>query len=244
MRNRRPSERVQLVTPFTRILEQLVRACPGALGAAFVDAEGEAVDYAGAIDSFAIKIAAAHMRILLHEVSRLPALGADSARELMLRGQSRTFCIRAMPEGYAIVLLLSRGACSVSPRAMQVAERRLAAEAALPVRSHGFDTLWYPTEVETASKDHRRPRTVRLGTTWEPLDTILGAVAGLPSRERGYRVRLRSGAELTLIREPGARWYTDEPAAEPKSPSPPDVRSAVRGSHLPHDDFFLTEPKS
>ena len=74
-RNRRPSERVQLVTPFTRILEQLVNACPGALGAAFVDAEGETVDYAGVIDSFTIKVAAAHLRILLHEIAGLPALG-------------------------------------------------------------------------------------------------------------------------------------------------------------------------
>lgn len=213
-RNRRQSERVQLITPFTRILEQLIRACPGALGAAFVDAEGETVDYAGVIETFAIKIAAAHMRILLHEVSRLPALGAESTRELILRGQKRTFCIRAMPEGYAIVLVLARGVGSVSSRAMQVAERRLASEAALPVCFRRSETLWYPADVETALKDRWRPKIVRLGTTWEPLDTVLGAVAGLPSREKGFRVRLRSGAELTLIREPGAHWYTDEPAAE------------------------------
>ena len=212
-RSRRPSERVQLITPFTRILEQLVRANPGALGAAFVDAEGETVDYAGATDSFAIKVAAAHMRILLHEAARMPTMGGSSVRELLIRGRSRTFFIRAMPEGYALVVLLTRGACSISARATQIAERLLAREAGLPPRSYRRETLWYPTEVETKADDHRRPTSVRLGTAWEPLDTVLGAVAGLPPRESGFRVRLSSGAELTLVREPGARWYTDEPAA-------------------------------
>lgn len=218
-RNRRPSERVQLITPFTRILEQLVRACPGALGAAFVDAEGETVDYAGVIDSFAIKVAAAHMRILLHETARLPALGGESARDLLLRGQRRTFFIRAMAEGYAVVILLSRGACSVSERALQVAERRLTLEAALPSRfRRRGQTIWYPADVETNRRDRRRPETVRLGMNWEPLDAIMGSVAGLPPREIGFRVRLQSGAELTLIREPGSHWYTDEPAAEVITP--------------------------
>lgn len=218
-RNRRPSERVQLVTPFTRILEQLVNACPGALGAAFVDAEGETVDYAGVIDSFTIKVAAAHLRILLHEIAGLPALGGTTARDLMLRGHRRTFFIRAVSEGYAVVLLLCRGACSVSERALQVAERRLTMEASLPPRKARRDqTVWYPADVETSARDRRRPQAVRLGTSWETLDTVLGAVAGLPRREVGYRVRLRSGAELTLIREPGAHWYTDEPAAELLAP--------------------------
>jgi hypothetical protein len=41
--------------------------------------------------------------------------------------------------------------------------------------------------------------------------TILGTIAGLPRRERGFRVRLPSRAELNLVREPGDHWYADVP---------------------------------
>lgn len=211
-RARQLSERTQAFTSFTAILERLVRSCAGVLGAAFVDAEGETVDYAGTVDSFAIKVAAAHMRIILHEAADLPALGA-SIRELTIRGTDRGFLIRAMPEGYAIVLVLSRRVFSVSSRAMQLAEHELIREAVLPIRDRR-ETIWRLVDVETSAGDRRRPGKLRLGSEWEALETILGLVAGLPSRERGFRVRLQSGAELTLVREPHARWYADELPAD------------------------------
>ena len=39
---------------------------------------------------------------------------------------------------------------------------------------------------------------------------VLGAVMGLPERERGFRVRLATGKEITLVREAGHHWYADE----------------------------------
>lgn len=208
------SDRDQLFTPFGLILDWLVRSCAGALGAAFVDAEGEAVDYAGTLDPFTVKIAAAHMRIILHEAAGSPSLGGETLREVTLRSGERSYFIRSMPEGYAFVLLLARRAFSVSRRALQIAERRLAEEAALPVVSERQETIWHAIDVECERDNHRRPIKVRVGQCWEPVDTVLGTLAGLPRGELGYRVRLRFGAELTLIREPRSCWYTDELAGE------------------------------
>jgi hypothetical protein len=48
----------------------------------------------------------------------------------------------------------------------------------------------------------------------EPADSgddfdILGKIQGLPLRERGWRIRLKGGHELNLVREPGDFWFVD-----------------------------------
>jgi len=44
---------------------------------------------------------------------------------------------------------------------------------------------------------------------WMPVE-VLGAMVGLASDERGYRVRLPTGAEITLLREKCRLWFSDE----------------------------------
>lgn len=212
-RRHRPVQRDELPTPFTPILEQLLRSTAGTLGVAFVDAEGETVDYAGVLDPFVIKVAAAHLRIILHEAERLGVFGSE-LREVRIRSDSRSFLIRALREGYAIVLLLPRRAFSVSRRALQVAERALSREAALHYRRPRppNEQEWYKVDVQSCPDEPVRPGRVRISAGWEPLEMVLGVIADLPTGERGFRVRLRSGVEMTLIREPHSNWYTDEPA--------------------------------
>jgi hypothetical protein len=210
-RRRRVAHRDQDRTPFAAILEQLVTGCTGALGAALVDAEGEAVDYAGVLDAFDVKVAAAHLRILLHEAAQSPAFG-ERTREIIARAATRTLFIRALADGYALVLVLGRGAFAPSRRAVVGAERALAREAgwdAPPDR----DAKWYPVEVETSPRDRRRPSRMRAGAEWQAIE-VMGSLVGLRGRERGFRVRLRSGAEMTLVREPFGRWYADEPVGD------------------------------
>jgi hypothetical protein len=62
-------------------------------------------------------------------------------------------------------------------------------------------------EVEALGPTHR-PTSLRAGSEWERV-IVLGTVVGL-GRDRGYRVRLSSGAELTLVREPLGHWFVDE----------------------------------
>jgi hypothetical protein len=87
---------------------------------------------------------------------------------------------------------------------------------------------WYPVLVETDGRG--RPVSVRsetpVGVASAPIEPaagptaaepaeVLGLLTGLAVRERGFRVRTASGGELTLVREPGGRWYADEAANEP-----------------------------
>ena len=65
--------------------------------------------------------------------------------------------------------------------------------------------------VETGGRGRERLRPLRLlvDGTWHPVE-VMGAVVGLAPRERGFLVRLPSGAEMLLIRERLGRWYADE----------------------------------
>lgn len=222
-KRRSPPPRDQERTSFAMILERLVANCAGALGAALVDGEGETVDYAGVLHTFDVKVAAAHMRILLHEADQSPAFGPGT-RAIVARAAARTLFIRAIADGYAIVLVLARGAFAPSQRALVGAERALAREAGWNAPA-GREAKWFPVEVEPAPGDRRRPARLRAGgagaggaggaggSTWQPVE-VMGSLVGMRGRERGFRVRLRSGAELTLVREPLGRWFADEPIGD------------------------------
>jgi predicted regulator of Ras-like GTPase activity (Roadblock/LC7/MglB family) len=190
------------VTPFTTILSELVSRVPGAYACAFVDTQGETVDYAGAIEPFDVKVAAAHMGIVLDHVDRYGKLG--EVRHLVIRGATKSFVVRRLPDGYALTLLLrKRAGFAVSQRAFAACEHALAIEAGW----HRSDTkpAWYPIPVDVDC----RGRPTSIGEPRCRVE-VLGAVAGLPPRERGFRVRTDAGAELTLVCEAKRCWYADE----------------------------------
>ena len=59
---------------------------------------------------------------------------------------------------------------------------------------------------------------------------MLGRLAPLGPRERGWRVRLENGAEVTLVREPGGHWYADEALESLFTPTPAmSARAPLRG---------------
>ena len=68
---------------------------------------------------------------------------------------------------------------------------------------------WFEVDVETASKRSSRPVKLRVASTWEPVE-VMGSMVGLKRTERGFRVRLSSGAEMLLVRERMGRWFADE----------------------------------
>jgi hypothetical protein len=196
--------RDRLATPFRGILDRLVRSSPGALGAVLVDAEGEAVDYSGRIPAFDVKLMGAHFRVVL-EAFRAASAPRERC-QLTVRCARRSFFIASLSDGYAVAVALARGAFSISPRALQNAEWDLAIEAGwLEAPSQ---RVWRPVEVEPPPGNRLRPARVRRGSHWESLD-VIGTVVGL-ERDRGYRCRLQSGVELTLVREPAGAWYADE----------------------------------
>lgn len=178
---------------------------PGAFACALVDLGGETVDYAGMGDPFDVKVAAAHVRILLNDLEELGALGLP--KWIVIRGAKRSFVGRRLPDGYALVVLLRRRAgFTASDRAFEACESALATEA-------GWSRVaarpaWFPLRVEV----DRRGRPTRIGSPPVAVE-VFGAVMGLARREKGFRVRLLTGSELTLVREAGHCWYADEDLA-------------------------------
>lgn len=202
---RPPPTRDQDESAFATILKDLLSRVPGAIGVTLVDRDGEAVDYAGRLSPFDMKVAGAHFRILLDEVGR-SSLGAP--RSIVCRGAQRTYLARVLPEGYALVMAFSRGAGFVAAdRAFVACERALAKEAFWKVVKH---PTWVGVHVEVDAR--RRPIRVRAGELATDVD-VLGTLVGLGRGERGFRVRLvPSGHEVNLVRERGG-WFVDEAIA-------------------------------
>lgn len=217
-RSRKPhSVRDQAPSSFTAILERLVMSTASARGAALVDFEGETVDYAGSLDPFELKVAAATWQIVLAEVGET---AIATPRQIVVRAARTGYVLRRVNDDYAIILVLhARAAFSVSDRALDEAETALASEAGWSRKNR---PAWFGVSVHT-DPEHR-PVELFFADHWQPCD-VMGAVVGLRDRERGFRVRLASGVEMMLVRERNGLWFCDEPVS-PLAHSP---KSGARG---------------
>lgn len=194
-----PAPRDMAESSFSRTLSDLVRRYPGCYGAVLVDMDGEAVDYAGREEPFELRVAAAHLQIVSAQVRDAPI------RSLLVRAERGSFLLHRLPDGYAIVLLLHRGAGFLdAPRALSVAERLLSTDAGFRLRDEN-EAPWFVVDVMVDEED--RPRWIMVDDKRERT-TVIGVVMGLRPSERGFRVRLETGMELTLIREPSRVWFT------------------------------------
>lgn len=211
---RRDGTRDQAPSAFTDILRQLCRRT-GARMAALVDREGETVDYAGSLDAYDSRVAAAECRLLLGSVREQRTWRLDHTEELVVRAARVTYQAVWLGEGYALVLLLPRYSSGASRRAVAQAARELASEAGLEPLPHGSSSprrrRWVAIAVRTHAGDKRRPIAAELQGQWCELE-ILGRLAAheLGPSDAAYRARLKNGAELTLVREPFGVWYFEE----------------------------------
>ena len=191
---------------FTKILRSLLCSVPSAIGAMLVDYEGETVDYAGALDAFDLKVTAAHWQLVLQQTNESGRFGA--VRQLTVRARGKSYIVRRIHPAYTMVMVLHPRAAFAAPeRALHEATQLLCAEA-------GFDTelsdsRWFAVEVRTELHDRGRPQALLVGSRWQPVE-VMGAMVGLRPREKGFRVRLPSGAELLLVRERYGSWFADE----------------------------------
>ena len=203
----REREREHYATGFTRILQNLIQALPGVAGAALVDEMGESVDYAGVLDSFEIRLAAAHVQIELRNAGRMLLDTHGVVRFLTTYAQKRTYLAMRIVNEYCLILIFVGGGHSnLSTRALAQAEFDIRIEA-------GWGTSpdiepWVRLKVDARPHDRWRPCRVQVAGAWQDVE-VIGCVVGLSDGERGFRVRTRTGAEMTLIRERQGHWYTD-----------------------------------
>jgi len=209
-----PVGRDQQTTPFNTILLRLCDATP-ALGAALVDFQGETVDFAGTLDPFDIKVAAAEWRIVLDLVHASKVWSWPQARQLLVRGARQSFAIVPLGEGYAVVAQMQRHSFGLSERAVAEAVRGLSREAGIPLTEQSGDVHWARVDVRTREGDARRPEAIWMGGHWSPV-VILGRYREeeLPPGEVGFRVRIAAETDASLIREPLGVWYADDLAVE------------------------------
>ncbi|MFC1642955.1 hypothetical protein ACFL5O_09785 [Myxococcota bacterium] len=210
-RERHWAARDQEPTRFAAILACLCEST-GALGAALVDPVGETVDYSASVDPFAIKVAAAEWRLVLHLLTENgKALGWPGTRELVVRSTFLSFLVATLTEGYALVLIMRRYAGGVSARALGEAVRELSREAGLPSPIQAEIERWEHVQVRASRHDGRRPEAVWFDGSWQEVE-ILGRYAApeLRFREVAYRGRLGIGLEITLVRERLGRWFVHD----------------------------------
>ncbi|MDP9033668.1 MAG: hypothetical protein M3O50_02590 [Myxococcota bacterium] len=213
------SARDQHESPFASILAVLVERIPGARAAALVDSFGETVDYAGGAPPFDLRLSAAHWRIVLDAADGQRSF--QGLRWFAVRASKRSYLVYALPDGYALVIALSRAAGFAGwQRAVSMCVRALSKEAGLSWMLGVPSAAWFPIDV--LSDTRRRPCSVRIEGRLYRVE-ILGTIARSgqrearasawdpAGRERGWRVRLDTGVEATLIREPGGTWYADDP---------------------------------
>jgi len=198
-------------TGFTLILRRHVDATPGALGAALVDSEGEAVDYAGdTIDPWDLKIAAAHWRIVLSDINRgkLTEQGGSTMR-LMVLTEKRGFVLTALPDGYALLSILkANAALGHADRSLDATLRALYREACWSAPPDAF--RWHAIDVEIDPR--ARPHKIRVRHQWTPVIPIGRVIAGLQPGEVGWRVDVPAAeCETTLVLGRDDRWYADLP---------------------------------
>jgi hypothetical protein len=214
MKGRRRSigDRDQRATAFSAALMRLCDAA-SALGAALVDAEGETVAFAGVVDPFDIKVAAAEWAVVISRLRamRVPLLaGTEIVR---VRARKKSFVMSALADDYSLIVQLLPHAFAISERAMSEAVREVSLEAGLPLPPSCLRAKeqWCRVDVRCEPAPSRRPAALWVRGGWLPLEVLGRWTRGLGSHEVGYRARLKSGAEFALVRERLGRWYTEAP---------------------------------
>ena len=96
--------------PFKKLLNELVETVPGGRGAIIVDWEGEAVDQAGPMDEYELKLVGAHKGVILHNLRDVVGrLGKEDLQEVVVTTRNLQILILPVTVDYFLVVALSPG---------------------------------------------------------------------------------------------------------------------------------------
>lgn len=92
-------------------MQRLVERVPGAVGAVFADWEGEPVDQFAHIPALDIQLVGAHWGVVFSQANRqLGSRGLGDVFELIIEGELARVFVRAVRDGYFVVLATQRDA--------------------------------------------------------------------------------------------------------------------------------------
>jgi hypothetical protein len=180
-----------------------------ATAVALVDDEGETVDYTGSLVPYTIKVMAAELALVLRQVqnARNPVLASTSS--VSVRGRQGSFWLQPLTLNYALVLQLPKRSFGVSLRAVAEAVHEICNEAQLPIPPWFAEERWARVEVQELRS--RRPTALWMNGKWSGVE-VLGQLQqrSRSRREVGYRARVATGEEVTLVREKRGLWFVDD----------------------------------
>lgn len=206
--DRRPPEakRDQLESAFTPILRKAWTAASSLLAIAFVDPEGECIDYVSSLDPFEAKVCAAHALVLVDGLRAARAkLGLEDPALLSIAGSRRElWAWRVSPE-YLLVAVLVPGADHGEIRAvLAAAGREFREEVGVGAPA------WEPTggTLEVVVRPAVGWPYAPLSFRQEGVRIAVADVLGRWTEESSggdelvcFRVRTEEGQELTLVHD-------------------------------------------
>jgi hypothetical protein len=209
--------RDQLETTFTPMLRRAFESLPAVLALAFVDREGECIDYVSAVDPYDVKVSAAHAFILVDGlVARAEKLGLSHPFALELAADQRSLCVRRMCDEYVAVALVAPEADRTKLELlMGELSREFRSEAGIEApawdKSRGLEVT-----LRSAVGWDYAPQELRDGGLRIAVTDVLGRWTE-PSATGGedevvcFRVRTQDGREITLVHDLSGKGWLVRP---------------------------------
>lgn len=208
--------RDQSETTFTPMLRRAYEATPSALAFAFVDQEGECIDYVSAIDPFETKVCAAHAYVLIDALhGRQARLRLEQPFALEIATDSRCLWARRMCADYVAVAVVTPDADRGKLEAILTElSREFRGEAGIETPSwdaaRGIEVM-----IRSAVGWAYAPAAFNEGGLRVAVSDVLGRWTE-PGGVNGdevvcFRVRTQEGQELTLMHDPGIDGWQVRP---------------------------------
>jgi hypothetical protein len=214
---RHEAPRDQAESAFTPILRRLWEQLPALLAAAFVDVEGECIDYVSRVEPYEAKVSAAHLHMLVEALApSWGRLGNGAAIGLEIECSAREACVRRVTDDYMLVVVLTTGTEPVRREgAIAVACAEFRKEVGLAPPAWEAANRRLSVRVRPATGWNYAPQVFSDGEVRVTITDVIGRWTE-PGGSHGeelvcFRVRTAEGQELTLVHDPdGAGWVARE----------------------------------
>jgi hypothetical protein len=207
--------RDQLETTFTPMLRRAYEATPSALAFAFVDQQGECIDYVSGMDPFEAKVCAAHAFVLIDAlVGRQARLRMLHPYALEISTDSRSLWARWMCADYVAVAVVTLEADRAKLEAtLTELSREFRGEAGIEAPSWDA-AVGIEVQVRSAVGWAYAPVAFNEGGSTVAVTDVLGrwTEPGEAGEEVVcFRVRTQDGQELTLVHAPDVDGWQVRP---------------------------------